>query len=985
MLSITNVGSAQAGNYFKKDDYYLEEGGVWQGKGAIELGLFGAVEKEEFKAVLNGRDVEGNQLVEKKPADLLKGMDRAGVDLTFSAPKSVSILAIADSSMKSIHDRAVGHTLDYIEKNNMQTREQKDGVREVFKTGNMVCAKFDHLISRELDPQLHTHCVVMNMTQKENGEFRAAHNDSLYKDKMDLGRIYRNELAKELLGSGYQIEITDHKQSFFEVKGVDKDLLKAFSKRRAQVLERFEELRNSGKYLTLSDAELKEIAALDSRKIKPEHLEKGKLKEDWERVIKENGLTLSKIKETVLSHAKNQEREPFLTKEALIERAAAVKTSTEAVFEKTEIIAEAVKHGLGAYNTDELEKTFNHIKEKGTLVDLGMRAGISRYSTLEMQDMEKEIVRMVNASKGQYQPLIFENRLNDFMDREEKTQGFSFTGGQREAAAAILTSRDRVNIIQGDAGTGKTAFLNIVKKAMDQSGGSVLGIGFTGRSAAEMEGVGIASLTIDSLLGRDIEFVNPGRPLPPLKDRLKGQPTDRVMPEEAKEKRVVFQIERGSTLIMDEASMTGNRHFHKLLKVAEKGNLKLVIQGDKKQLSSISAGRMHDVLQEKTDVKKVELTQMLRQKQGSEAFHSVQAFQKNGMDQALQTLYDQGNLVEMNFRLKRYEAVRDAALSVMEKGSWLVVTDKNKDREALNHMIREKLIEKGVVNGEGRGFMVRSSANISPDLSRSADAYKVGHVVVVTGYINRNVKAGSEWTVKEVDPDKNVLTLSDGTRARRINAGANGHKLSAFEMDRKAFSKGDQVVFLKNDRKLGVTNGTMGKIIRMNDQGSVTVAVGEGDKKRPVTFNLKGKGNTPKYDYIDHSYAVTVHKSQGMTVDRCIVHHDASDGMATQNSIYVGITRAREQTRIFSSNFDQAGFSLKKQAKEWHIKTSALEEYERKGVDQDIGPKLEEYRSVRPKIEKLMQEEEDKVRDKTKSSEKQQEKESKTIDRELER
>jgi hypothetical protein len=149
-------------------------------------------------------------------------------------------------------------------------------------------------------------------------------------------------------------------------------------------------------------------------------------------------------------------------------------------------------------------------------------------------------------------------------------------------------------------------------------------------------------------------------------------------------------------------------------------------------------------------------------------------------------------------------------------------------------------------------------------------------------------------------------------------------------------------------------NGTMGKITRVNGNGDLTVAVGEGKKARNVTFNLNKRGKSvPKYNYIDHSYAVTVYKSQGMTVDRCIVHHDAEDGMASQNSIYVGITRAKEGTQIFSSNFNKSGFNLMKQAGEKDMKTSTLDEYDKTRIGRNtVDVELAKYRPVEFKMER---------------------------------
>ncbi|RJQ14441.1 conjugative relaxase [Candidatus Parcubacteria bacterium] len=905
MLSGANISAGQAGQYFEKDDYYLKEGGVWQGRGAAALGLHGRVDKDEFKALLVGRDPDGNPLITKKAVDIEQGKDRAGMDLTFSAPKSVSIMALADENVKIAHDKAVSRVLGYIEDHNIQTREQIAGDRQTLYTGNLMAAKFDHLTSRELDPQLHTHCVVMNMTQKENGDWRSLSNETLFDDRIKLGRLYRNELAKNLSDIGYSTTVTDRKQGFFEIKGVDEGLIQVFSKRREQVLERYESLKASGKYPNMSEGQLKEIAALDSRKIKPEHLNKETLKADWEKTFEKCGFTIEGVRAEAKRQAELSDKEPSFTPGELIQKAMEIKTETESVFQKIDIMNEAARLGIGdRVSVDHLESAFGEMQKSGQLVFLGEQKAVGHFSTREMQGIERDIVRRVNESRGKYTPVVDRGAVYNHLDAKEQAQGWSFTDGQRQAALTVLCSTDCVNIIQGDAGTGKTTYTREIKNIMDQNGGSVLGVGFTGKAAAGLKNEGIESMTIDSMIHREIEFID--------------QDTERTPDSKS------LQIKKGSILLMDEASMTGNQHFHKLLKLSEKGGLKLVIQGDKKQLPSISAGRMHEILQEKTTVDKVELREALRQRPGGQAYESVQAFQKKGMSAALDTLHGQGNITEIKDRSARLEAVRDRALSAMRQGSTLVLTNKNKDRIVINQMIREKLVNEDIVKGEGASFNVRASANLSSEYAKTADAYKIGQEVIATAFCNTNIKSGSQWTVKGIDADKNTVTLFDGEKTQSLNVGKYGQNLSVFNIEARRFAEGDHIVFLKNDKKLGVMNGTLGKVASVDENGGCTVSVGGSSNAREVNFSLNETGPGASYNYIDHSYAVTTHKSQGVTVDNCIVCHDSADRMASQNSVYVGMTRARESTSIFTDNLNEDG-GLKAQAGEWDKKTSTLD------------------------------------------------------------
>ncbi len=289
MLSISKPMSAgKAGQYFAKDDYYLSEKGEWQGVGADTLGLSGEIVPQDFQALMGGTDAKTGEVLNPGKGD----KHRAAIDVTFSAPKSVSIMAIADPEVKAAHEAAVSKTLAFIERNNAQTREVDSvGRRQTVNTGNLAIAKFNHIVSRELDPQLHTHSVIANLTRKEDGSWKSLHNDTLFKDQKPLGRIYRNELALELRSLGYGIEITDRDQTFFEIKGVSSELIQGFSTRREQIEQEVKRLKETGAYRGVSKPRLYEIAALGSRARKQGGITKEDLQESWSEKLTSQGHT----------------------------------------------------------------------------------------------------------------------------------------------------------------------------------------------------------------------------------------------------------------------------------------------------------------------------------------------------------------------------------------------------------------------------------------------------------------------------------------------------------------------------------------------------------------------------------------------------------------------------------------------------------------------------------------------------------------------
>ena len=245
MLSIGAIASAaQGASYYEKDGYYAKDdpehrdASAWFGKGAEALGLAGPVDPDTFRAVLEGKvpDGSGVQLGRRGPDGEIT--HRPGRDLTFSAPKSVSIAALVggDERIVGVHDRAVKATLAWVEKNAVETRMRDPETGRMVRVGDQktVVATFRHNTSRNLDPQLHTHSVLANMVQGDDGKWRTMANERLYECQKLIGALYRNELAAGLTKLGYNIEKTNA-DGRFELAGVSREAIRAFSTRRAEI------------------------------------------------------------------------------------------------------------------------------------------------------------------------------------------------------------------------------------------------------------------------------------------------------------------------------------------------------------------------------------------------------------------------------------------------------------------------------------------------------------------------------------------------------------------------------------------------------------------------------------------------------------------------------------------------------------------------------------------------------------------------------
>ena len=306
MMSIAQVRSAgSAGNYYTdKDNYYVlgSMGERWAGRGAEQLGLQGSVDKDVFTRLLEGRLPDG--------ADLSRMQDgsnkhRPGYDLTFSAPKSVSMMAMlgGDKRLIDAHNQAVDFAVRQVEAL-ASTRVMTDGQSETVLTGNLVMALFNHDTSRDQEPQLHTHAVVANVTQ-HNGEWKTLSSDkvgktgfieNVYANQIAFGRLYREKLKEQVEALGYETEVVG-KHGMWEMPGVP---VEAFSGRSQTIREAVGE-----------DASLKsrDVAALDTRKSK-QHVDPEIKMTEWMQTLKETGFDIRAYRDAAEQRAYTRTQTP---------------------------------------------------------------------------------------------------------------------------------------------------------------------------------------------------------------------------------------------------------------------------------------------------------------------------------------------------------------------------------------------------------------------------------------------------------------------------------------------------------------------------------------------------------------------------------------------------------------------------------------------------------------------------------------------------
>jgi conjugative relaxase-like TrwC/TraI family protein len=554
MLSISSAKHAvSAVSYFSDhlveenaanphEDYYVSHGeaGQWLGSGAEALGFSGEVSAEDFGRALLAIDENGEPLVQNANDP----NRRAGWDLTFSSPKSVSTLWAAgdnelSDAIKQAHSQVVERAMLYLQEDNGIISRRGKGGKEL-ENSKLIAARFDHGTSREQDPQLHSHVFVMNLAQRADGSFGTIQSAEFFKRKMAAGAVYRAELAAKLQEMGFSIE-RDKKS--FKVAGVSEDLQKHWSKRRAQVLS---ELENSAS----SNAKSAERAALKTRSAK-EEVDREELVDRWHAEAAEYGLTQEAITELQQEQVQKLEMPDFKTLwNELTEQASTLSDN--------QLKARVLEASQAVLNADEALDFVQNVIHSEETITLRDAAGNKRYTSREMYELESALIE--NAKKRQNEQHAISKSNIDIALSKVPT----ISDEQREMVEHVLGD-EGISLVEGRAGTGKSFSLGVARDAWQMEGKNVIGAALAGKAAAGLEeGAVIKSQTLHSLLFE-------------LNEDELGNPPKRT-------------LTANDVIVIDEAGMVGSRMMSELLSKAEAAGSKVVLVGDSGQLQPVDAG-----------------------------------------------------------------------------------------------------------------------------------------------------------------------------------------------------------------------------------------------------------------------------------------------------------------------------------------------------------------------------------------------------------
>ncbi|MBF0206921.1 MAG: relaxase domain-containing protein [Oligoflexia bacterium] len=896
MLSLTTISSGGATEYYRfaGGEYYEKGAKVseWIGAVAKDLGLDGKeVDFKIFDNLVKGFGLDGEKLVKSAG----EKDHRAGMDLTFGAPKSVSILAMSDPRIRDACFEAVKETLKYVEENYLQTRVMEDGEKRVENTGKMLASIFEHHTNRLRDPHLHFHAVVMNLTKDLNNQFKTIHNDKIFIDQKHIGLIFRAYLAPKLKELGYTIEITDRKEGFFEIKGVPNEVNRYYSKRQEEVEKRKEELEKL--YPHLRHGKLTEMAALDTRLPKAQELSKDELRSAVNEGLKNFNTSLHELHASAIIYVKsignvNDTHELSDLTESIKESVNSIEANKSA-WKMTELINQTIKITLGNYSPDQIHKEVKEFIKSDQLSCVGTKRNFEYFATKEMQKIELKVVEHVRDGKNKSSVYIDVPAVNKVIAANPH-----LTPGQKDALNFILTAKDRIIGIQGDAGTGKTHVMDSVRAALTKTPFTIRGLAPTGKAQLELQsGAHLEkSETIDSFL-------------------LKS--THQNFSKQISSKKEIW--------VVDEAGMIGSKKMERLLDLANKYQAKVVLTGDVKQFTSIDQGKIFSDLQKEGQLIFVEMKDLVRQRteEAKAIVKGLSEYMRSGKDPVhLKSTFDllksTNKIVELTDDQLKIATIKDEYLHTDKSKSVLILTNTNQEKEIINQAIRTTLKEDGRIDANGFTFPTLSSLSLSGTAQMHAESYNEQQVVFFEKQIG-NIKSGTFGVIAAVDKNEIIITQFDKKNPERklgisLNSLNQLKKIQVFNKEKKEFAVGDKIIFGKKDKYLGVKNGHIGTIKKINHKGEVVALV---DNKK-IKFNLSEIGKRP-YSYINHAYALTEYKSQGTTVDKLIWSADAKK--ANFNSAYVAVTRIREDIKIFTNSVSL----LEKNIGQENSKTSSLE------------------------------------------------------------
>jgi len=807
-----------------------------------------------------GRHPESDaQLVKHQPArtydnrygkQITSSEHRAGWDATFSAPKSVSLTALVggDDRVRGAHCESVRVALHELER---YSQARIGNVHAPETTGKFIAATFEHDTARPVDgyaaPQLHTHAVVFNMTERDNGQTRPLQERSLFQSQHYATSVYRSELAMRLQGLGYEIERGKHGQP--EIKGYSQEYLEASSPRRVQIKEHLQEIGREG-------AGAAQVAAHRTRDSKELHSPEEVLQHHRDLAARfghQADLVVAR------AHEQHHEVQPEKTVQQSVTYSRNHVFERSAVQDERAILQAAIDRSMGHASHAQVRQEFEQRVMRGEFRAIARTDGrpAPLYTTAEMVRMEREIVGHTHRGnqRGYGDPMLLSPQLRIWTEDRHP----ELNRAQRHAVNEIFLSREKIVGLDGVAGAGKTTTLAVIREGAETQGYRVEGFAPTSRAAHKLAEAGVETSTLQRHLARG------------------SQP-------DTGEKRLY---------VLDESSLASTRQMHEFIERLHR-NDRVLLVGDSRQHEAVEAGRPFAQLQE-AGMRTATLDDIVRQRD-PELKQVVEQLARGQVGAAVESLDQQGHVHQVRGHDERIAAI--AGEYAKSPGGTLVVSPDNRSRSEINQRIHNELQSRGLVSKQEHSVRTLVPRQEMTGADRSwAQQYHVDDILRYSRSSKETgIKKGDYTRVLAVNAQANTLTVARRSGEQSTYDPRRQVGVSVYREQEKRFSVGDRIQFTAPSQELRIANRDLGIVESIAPDGTMRLRL---DDERKVEFNPQ------QHPHVDHGYAVTSYSSQGQTAERVLVHVDtelAAKDLLNSRMAYVSISRGQWDAQIFTNN-----------------------------------------------------------------------------------
>ncbi|MCT2401740.1 MobF family relaxase [Novosphingobium mangrovi (ex Huang et al. 2023)] len=864
--------SGNIARYYTIGDYYTKGGdepSQWGGKLAPELGLEGKVDPHVFAELLAGR-VAGQQLGRHRGDGEIQ--HHPGWDFAVNAPKSISIMALVagDSRIIEAHERAVTTALLYLEEH-ASLRRRKDGEIIHETTGRLLFARFTEHASRDLDPHLHTHVVVLNMTNREGGGPMASlETRAMFAEQMVAGQVYRNELARDLREQGFEIEF-DPRRGLFEIAGVPKDFIRDTSQRSRKIDAHAQEHGLAGQaarrasFYETRGAKVK--VGLDD------------LKAQWAERAKPYVKELADLgSQAADREGQGLEFDPMASRRAALFGIRQAETR-EAVSNLGSLYRHALASHVGEVGLTDVRPLITEHEARRKLLaarePTGDRPLTRGRTTRRSARLEQALSRELALAMDDARPIASSDRLLVRLERA------GLNPAQEQALVMLASSRDRVTGLHGVAGAGKSTLMRTLAEAAEP-GTRFLALAPTSSAAANLgDGARVDARTVASLLAGGGHGI-----------------TDTHV------------------LLVDEAGQLGNRQAQRLLQISRETGARLILLGDNRQTGAIEQGKPFWLLQ-RLGLPTAELTESMRQETRmmkaavTEARAGNYASSMEKLDKVVSGVSAE--------RLARGLVEEWTRLGSETRQTTNILVLENKTRILVNAKIRGTLKSEGAIAAEDVRLSVLTPAGMTAQEKHLARFYSGGQVVMFARDLAApGIARDTEYRVVGLAQDANGRQLvrlvdENGRMIRWDPRLGQARHVNVFDRKERELAEGDRIQWRLVNRELDLKNAERGTVEKL-EGGLATIRWDRGERVQTIDLS--------RHKTWDHGYAETVYSAQSKTYARIYVLAPVNSALVNGQNYYTAITRARLGVKLWTESEKKLVEKLEARSGE---KTSALE------------------------------------------------------------